>query len=139
MSFISQVNMTIINTLPMSKGLFTRFMDNTGAAGTKSLLDYGLIDNDHVNTVTSFVIDEDARYSCGSNHALLECILDIGSRPSMHWSYSEAVHYNINDSTNYSEYMDTLDTAVSSIAYAMLTYLLRRCSPTFPKTSTKQP
>ena len=93
MTFISQVNMTIINTLPMSKGLFTRFMDNNGAAGTKSLLDYGLIDNDHVNTVTRFVIDEDARYSCGSDHALLECILDIGSRPSIHWSYSEAVHY----------------------------------------------
>ena len=72
-------------------------------------MDYGLIDNDHVNTVISFVINEDARYSCGSDHALRECILDIGS-------YSEAVHYNINDSTNYSEYMVTLDTAVSSIA-----------------------
>ena len=34
--------------------------------GSESLLDYGLIDNDHVGTVSSFVIDEqaaiDARY-----------------------------------------------------------------------------
>ena len=32
-------------------------MNNTGRPGTKSLLDYGLIDGEHINTVTSFVID----------------------------------------------------------------------------------
>ena len=69
--FLKQVNLTIINTLPQSRGLFTRFMDNTNKPGTKSLLDYGLIDHDHVNTVTSFVIDENARYEAGSDHALL--------------------------------------------------------------------
>ena len=30
MNFIAQVNMTIINTMPISKGLFTRFMYNSG-------------------------------------------------------------------------------------------------------------
>ena len=69
--FLKQVHLTIINNLPQSRGLFTRFMDNTNKPGTKSLLDYRLIDPDHVNTVTSFVIDENARYEAGSDHALL--------------------------------------------------------------------
>ena len=90
-------------------------MDNSNREGSKSLLDYGVIDNDHVTTVTSFTIDEDARYSCGSDHALLECLIEVGDRPSVHWSYSEAIHYNINGSTDYKEYTDTLDVAVSSI------------------------
>ena len=54
MNLVSQVNMTIINTLPISKGLFTRFMDNSGNKGTMSLLNYGLVDNDNVSNVTSF-------------------------------------------------------------------------------------
>ena len=99
-TFIQQVNMTILNTLPISQGLFTRFMDKAGTTGSKSLLDYGLIDNDHLNTVTSFTIDEEARFSCGSDHALLECIINVDNRPSVQWSYSEAVHYNITPSTN---------------------------------------
>ena len=69
--FVEQVNLTIINTLPLARGLFTRFMDSGPSAGSKSLLDYGLIDSDHVNTVTSFIIDEEARFGCGSDHALL--------------------------------------------------------------------
>ena len=109
-SFITQVNMTIINTLPQSRGLFTRFMH-----GSQSLLDYGLVDNDHVNTVTSFVIDEDARYDAGSDHALLECTLELDERPKVTWSYSEAVHYNLTTNTDYTEYKNTLDAAVSDI------------------------
>ena len=99
----------------MITGLFTRFMDNSDRVGSKSLLDYGAIDNDHVQTVTSFTIDEDARYSCGSDHALLECVIEVGDRPCVHWSYSEAIHYNINGNTNYKEYIDTLDAGVTSI------------------------
>ena len=50
MGFVSEVNLFILNTLPISKGLFTRFM--TGSqTGSESLLDYGLVDVDHVNTV----------------------------------------------------------------------------------------
>ena len=115
MNFITEVNMTIINTLPVSRGLFTRFMDSSGRPGTRSLLDYGLIDNDHVNTVTSFVIDEEGRHEAGSDHAILECTLASGARPKVNWAFSEAIHYNINGSTNYTEYQGALDTAVSSV------------------------
>ena len=75
LNFMQQANLVIINTLPITKGLFTRFMNSPGLPGSNSLLDYGLIDGDHVNNVTSFVIDEEARYKCGSDHALLECVL----------------------------------------------------------------
>ena len=89
MNFISEVNMIIINTLPMSKETFTRFMDNSGRPGTRSLLDYGLIDGDHSNIVTSFVIDEQARYAMGSDHALLECEVEFGVRPKVKWSFQD--------------------------------------------------
>ena len=69
LTFLNEVNLMIINTLPIAKGLFTRFINNSGQSSTQSLLDYGLVDNDHVSNVTSFVIDETTRYSCGSDHA----------------------------------------------------------------------
>ena len=83
LNFICEVNMVIINTLPISRGLFTRFMDSSNLPGTRSLLDYGAINSDHVDTVTTFLIDEDARHACGSDHALLECDLEFSSRPNI--------------------------------------------------------
>ena len=115
-NLLSQVNMTIINPLPQSRGLFTRFMN-----GSRSLLDYGLIDNDHVNNVTSFVIDEDARFEAGSDHALLECVLELDDRPKVSWSYSEAIHFNLNSSTDYAEYISSLDTAISAMPLHVFT------------------
>ena len=115
MNFITQVNMTIINTLPIARGLFTRFMDSSGRPGSKSLLDYGLVDTDHVNSVTSFVIDEDARYAAGSDHALLQCVVEVEDRPKVDWSISEAIHYNISDKTDYTDYINSLDTGISTI------------------------
>ena len=135
LNFVNEVNLILINTLPLTRGLFSRFMDNSGRPGTKSLLDYGLIDSDHANTVTSFVIDEDARFSCfvvhlkfidhlifhhhrydcGSDHALLECVLEFGTRPKVSWAYHEGVQYDINDTTNFEEFQTCLDTIASSI------------------------
>ena len=39
MNLITEVNLLIVNTLPIARGLFTRFMNNTGLPGTMSLLD----------------------------------------------------------------------------------------------------
>ena len=115
MSFVTEVNMIILNTLPISKGLFTRFMDNSGLPGTRSLLDYGLVDGDHQNTVTSFTIDEDARFDCGSDHALLESYLEFGYRPKVKWSYNDVFQYNIPEDTDFTEYHSALDTFSSTI------------------------
>ena len=115
LNFICEVNMVIINTLPISRGLFTRFMDSSNLPGTRSLLDYGAIDSDHVDTVTTFLIDEDARHACGSDHALLECDLEFSSRPNIKWSFHDALQYNINESTDFTQYKTTLDHSASSI------------------------
>ena len=115
LNFISEVNLLILNTLPVSKGLFTRFMDQSGLPGTKSLLDYGLIDTEHSHSVTSFVIDEDARFSCGSDHALLECIIELRSQVKIRWEFQDALQYAITDSTDYLNYQKTLDELASSI------------------------
>ena len=113
--FVSEVNLFIMNTLPMSKGLFTRFMGGRGVPGTASLLDYGLIDSDHVNNVRSFTIDEQARFDCGSDHALLECDIVMDSSPHINWSYHDVLHYNFTENSDFTEYQRTLDSNITTI------------------------
>ena len=109
-NFLNEVNLLIINTMPIAKGLFTRFIDSSGRPGTRSLLDYGLIDHEKANTVTSFVIDADARVECGSDHALLVCTLVFADKPRVAWSFQDPVHYNFHgaDFTAYQRYLDTV-------------------------------
>ena len=115
LNFIKCTNLVILNTLPVSKGLFTRFMDGSDRSGTKSLLDYGLRDAESVHTVSSFIIDSDARFDCGTDHALLEVDLIFSSKTSIHWNVREALHFNISDGTDFTKYSDNLDTLISSI------------------------
>ena len=103
-NFVTQANLVILNTLPVAKGLFTRFMN-----GAKSLLDYGMIDSDHVNNVTSFAIDADARHGCGSDHALLIAKLVFGESPSVNWSFHDFLKFNIHPNTKYTGYQFELD------------------------------
>ena len=99
-----------MNTLPVAKGLFTRFM-----GGSASVFDYGLIDSDHVNTVTSFVIDEDARYDCGSDHALLLAQMKFGRSKWVEWSFKETVRFNFNSTTNFKAYQNEIDNHSSGV------------------------
>ena len=122
-NFLNETNLLIINTLPISKGLFTRFMDTSGMPGTRSLLDYGLIDSDSSNTVTSFVIDSEARHDAGSDHALLECLITFGLSPKVSWSFQEAIHYDFKENTDFTVYQTNLDHAISSITGSMFSKL----------------
>ena len=115
LAFISQVNLIIVNTLPIAKGLFTRFMNNSNNPGTQSLLDYGLIADDKVHAVTSFVIDADARFDAGTDHALLVAELEFGFQNKVCWSFHNAVSLHFKDDTDYSLYQTELDLHVSSI------------------------
>ena len=112
LNFVSSTNLVILNTLPIAKGLFTRFMDSTGS---KSVLDYGLVDCDNVQTVSSFIIDEDARYGCGSDHALLLAKLIFSERPFVQWSVDEVLRFNIDDHTDYTSYQNHLDQIGSGV------------------------
>ena len=123
MSFLTEVNMIIMNTLPIAKGLFTQFMNNSGLPGTRSVLDYGLVDGDNTSTVTSFIIDENARFDCGSDHALLECYLEFGSRPKITWSYQEALQFKIHENTDFTEFHKTQDSLAATIRLNTFTNL----------------
>ena len=116
MNFLQETNMMIVNTLPISKGLFTWFNDNISRPGTKSLLDYCLVDPAEAHNISSFVIDDQARFRVGSDHALLECTFKFGGRqPRVLWNYKDIVYYNINEATNYQKYVEELDSCISSI------------------------
>ena len=110
MNFVAQANLVIMNTLPVAQGLFTRFMN-----GSQSLLDYGLVDSDHVNTVSSFVIDADARFGCGSDHALLIAQLVFGEKPAVRWAFREVLKFNFDDKSDYTEYKNELDNCSRAI------------------------
>ena len=58
-TFTTETNLVIINTLPLCTSIFTRFDGDK-----KSLLDYGMVDSDHVGNILSFTIDENARFDC---------------------------------------------------------------------------
>ena len=116
LNFLQQSNLVIINTLPVCKGLFTRFMDDSGKKG--SVLDYGLIDNEHVQQVSSFIIDEHARYSCGSDHALLVASLAISPTPKISWNHHDVVQYDFKQGSSYLEFQRELDTCTSKIPLA---------------------
>ena len=112
-NFLNEINLLIINTLPVAKGLFTRFIDSSGRPGSRSLLDYGLIDHEKADTVTSFVIDADARVECGSDHALLKCHITFTDRPKMTWSFHEAIHYNF-QGADFTAYQKCLDRSLTT-------------------------
>ena len=115
LNFLNEINLLIINTLPVARGLFTRFMDNSGRPGTQSLLDYGLIDHEKAHTVTSFVIDEKARVDCGSDHALLECVIELTEMPRLRWSFQEPISYNVRKA-DFPKFQQGLDEALSSLS-----------------------
>ena len=86
--FVSSLNLVIMNTLPVSKGSFTHFMERPGCPPSESVLDYGLIDNQSCELVSSFAIDADARFLCGTDHSMLTVTLQFGviNRVSMRMS-----------------------------------------------------
>ena len=122
-NFLEQINLLIINTFPISKGLFTRFQDSEYRTKSKSILDYGLIDDGSAHTVTSFVIDEKARYAAGSDHALLHCKIKFSRKAGISWRFQEAMHYNITDNTNYTSFKEELDAAMSNIGLCQFSEL----------------
>ena len=116
MNFIQELGLIIVNTLPVCKGLFTWYNDSEHRTGTKSLLDYCLVDQESVPHISSLVIDDEVRFRVGGDHALLECALNFsGPQSKANWQYKDIVHYNITESTNYEQYSKELDSCISSV------------------------
>ena len=144
LNFVTQSNLTIINTLSMADGLFTRFMDETGRPGTKALLDYALIENDHIHTVNSFTIDAEARFQCGTDHTLMHVVLEFGDPNNISWAYKDAILYNFNENTDFTEFLAILDLRVCFLTSPKFWEMLESCvlvsrsrrrkgAPSFPR------
>ena len=82
-----------------------------------TLLDYGLIDGDSVSNVTSFVIDENARYTAGTDHALLVATLTCSQRTKLSWNFQEAIKFNFSNGSNFTSYQKHLDEAIANVHF----------------------
>ena len=109
-NFITESSLLIMNTLPMCRGLFTWFNRDQ-----KSLLDYGLVDTDHVQKISSFSIDEDARFACMSDHALLECEVAFQASPKVSKSSPDVIRYNFHERSDFKGYTTYLECMLSTI------------------------
>ena len=90
-------------------------MNSSGQPGSYSLLDYALINDNAANSVKSFVIDEEARYAAGSDHALLEVEISLDPTPKVSWKMEEALRYVLDDPKKLSSYSKSLDQKIASI------------------------
>ena len=105
-TFISSLNLTILNTLPISQGLFTHFVERDGAPFSQSILDYRLADSSLTPYITSFIIDSDARIKCGSDHALVLTTIKYsqGDKLSFHTSTSDVLKFKLPSDQDFGEF-----------------------------------
>ena len=109
-TFTTETNLFIINTLPLCTSIFTRFEGDK-----KSLLDYGMVDGDHVGNILSFTIDENARFDCNSDHALLECEVLFRTIPKAHRHSQDIIRYNFHEKSDFFSYKTLLEESLCTI------------------------
>ena len=70
------------------KGIFKReAIVGPNRRHVKSVLDYGVVESDLVETITSFVVDSDKNYRVTSDHCVIEATLRlVGSVQRLRWS-----------------------------------------------------
>ena len=115
-NFLKSTDLVIMNALPVSQGLFTRFADASNQPGTRSVLDYGLRDSNSLHTISSFKVDADARFDCSTDHALLEATISFGAKTSVHWQVREALQFNFSSKSNFDGFQNVLENACSTIS-----------------------
>ena len=102
-SFIKTLNLAILNTLPVAKGLFTHFVERTGVPFSQSVLDYGLSDPSLTPHISSFIIDANARIECGTDHALLLATIQCkGSNSTISYKFSDIMNSKLPVNNDYS-------------------------------------
>ena len=117
LSFIKTLNLTILNTLPISKGVFTHFVEHTGVPYSESLLDYGLADTSLAPFVSSFVIDANARVECGTDHALLvETIKCDGLKAKISSKFSDILNFKLPINHDYTEFDSIFETQTTFLS-----------------------
>ena len=103
-TFVKSLNLVILNTLPICEGLFTHFVERDDGPDKESVLDYGLADPDLSPYITSFVIDADSRYSCGTDHALLLVSIDFTTKIKIDSRFSDVLQFRLPLDKDYSTF-----------------------------------
>ena len=103
-SFLQNLNLVVLNSLPITRGLFTHFMERPGSPPSESVLDYGLIDDSHVDLVSTFVIDADARIDCGSDHALLVATVNVEGGVRVSARFHDQFSFRLPKDNNYDNF-----------------------------------
>ena len=116
LDFLASTNLIILNSLPITRGMFTHFMEREGFPPSKSVLDYGLVDCDHQSLVTSFFIDDNARYDCGTDHALLLITLPSSLPGRVLAQYDDVLHFQLPKNEDYSIFHAVLRPVLASVS-----------------------
>ena len=107
-NFATDNHMVILNSRPMSKGLFTRRAVREGKA-IETVLDYGLVNKEDEGMVTSFIIDEDNRYVINSDHSTIFLSLKMeGPIQKVKWKVVDK-WCTIKNDTNWERYASVTD------------------------------
>ena len=104
-NFASLGDFTIVNTMPLANGVFTREVYNASKKRfEKSVLDYALVEDDLQNQITSFTIDKDRKYSINSDHMLIQITLTLKENKTvLNWHRKHSKFY-LNEETDYDKY-----------------------------------
>ena len=90
---------------------------NTADLNNNSIMFFNFLEEtNHSDTVTSFVIDSNARFKAGSDHALLECCIKLSKQSQLSWQFTDSLQYNITSKTNYDSFKLLLDSLMSNIS-----------------------
>ena len=101
-TFVQSLNLTILNTLPVSEGLFTHFVERDGVPYSESILDYGLSDPSLVPFISSFAIHSDLRLDCGTDHALLVSRIQFTDKNiTVKTAKSDVLQFKLPDNKNF--------------------------------------
>ena len=107
-NFATDNHMVILNSRPMSQGLFTRHAGREGKA-IETVLDYGLINKEDEGMVTSFIIDENNRYSINSDHSTIFMSLKLeGTIQRIKWNVIDK-WCTIKNDTDWEKYAGATD------------------------------
>ena len=115
--FTDSLDLIIMNTLPICKGLFTHFTERPGTPFSKSVIDFGLVDGDIASMVTSFVIDSDARIKCGTDHSLLKATFSFTYCPTVSTQHKDVLSFDMSDPNQKEKYCRDLDKRIQGMPF----------------------
>ena len=99
LEFVEGADMTIVNNLEVCEGTYTRI-----EGGFCTVVDFGLVEEEHSHMVSSYYIDEKRKVAHGSDHVISEMTINLEKARITDWKVAEVLRFQINDNTDFGEY-----------------------------------